>query len=318
MLSKWLAQQVRHPAVYKFPVTNVTELVAPDEFMLDYLALALLLALGDPQQIRDDYKLLLKDAEDNSLSILTNYLHTHTLPDKSVMYGIGYIGNFGEVLATTFLIEFENFWFPIDKLRYREKKDWSMRLTDLCFIKRLDRTKPLVCYGEVKTITGRRNVKIAVDGHNSLVKGEARDDLTEPEVLHFITGKLIAAKKFEEATFISYIYTHNIEYDKRYDLFIVHAKEIWTEEILELLEEHPLDQRLVNFSTKVVLISQLRQLIDKAYEHSPKVAKALINSSWFGHFQVGFGNSVQSWSYRSDEKPNRDKMRCCKADKGVR
>ncbi len=26
----------------------------------------------------------------------------------------------------------------------------------------------------------------------------------------------------------------------------------------------------------------------------------------------------RSWSYKPDEKSNRDKMRCCKADKGVR
>jgi hypothetical protein len=97
MLDKWLIQQVRHPQVYKFPVTNITELSTPDECMLDYLALALLLAHGDPQQIRDDYKLLLKDAEDNSLSILTKYLDAHILLDKRIMNGITYIGNFGEV-----------------------------------------------------------------------------------------------------------------------------------------------------------------------------------------------------------------------------
>jgi hypothetical protein len=43
MLSKWLIQQVRQPSIYKFPVTDVTELDAPDECILDYLALKLLL-----------------------------------------------------------------------------------------------------------------------------------------------------------------------------------------------------------------------------------------------------------------------------------
>ncbi len=54
MLSKWLIQQVRQQSIYKFPVTDVTELVAPDQSILDYLALALLLAYGNPQQIRDN------------------------------------------------------------------------------------------------------------------------------------------------------------------------------------------------------------------------------------------------------------------------
>ncbi len=69
MLNKWLMQQVRQPSIYKFPVLDVTELIAPNEEMLDYLALALLLAHGNPQQIRDHYQLLLEDAEDNALHI---------------------------------------------------------------------------------------------------------------------------------------------------------------------------------------------------------------------------------------------------------
>ncbi len=87
-----------------------------------------------PQLIKDQYNLLLKDAEDNSLKVLKKYLEDHILPDKSILHGIARIGNFGEVLASTIMIEFENFWFPIYKLRFGEKKDWAMRLTDLCLI----------------------------------------------------------------------------------------------------------------------------------------------------------------------------------------
>ena len=82
MLSNWLTQQVRHPSGYKFPVTDVTELDAPDEEIKDYLALALLLAHGNPHQIRDQYNLLLQDAQDNSLDILKKYLEDHVLPVK--------------------------------------------------------------------------------------------------------------------------------------------------------------------------------------------------------------------------------------------
>jgi len=278
MLSKWLTQQVRQPSLYKFPVIDITELVAPDEFILDYLALALLLAYGNPQQIRDQYNLLLKDAEDNSLIILKKYLEGHVFPDKKIMSGIARIGNFGEVLASIFMIEFENFWFPIYKLRFREKKDWAMRLTDLCLINRLDGANPLVCYGEVKTISGDRDKDIAIKGHDSLVLGEARDFLAEPEILHFISTILYETGRLEEAHFISGIGLSVIKYNKRHDLFIIHSREKWTEEILDRLEGHPLDQRLVDFSTKIVLISQLRQLIDTVYDRCTTVTKALINS----------------------------------------
>src|SRR6266516_3172854 len=264
MLGKLLIQQVRHPLVYKFPVTDVTELAVPNDSTMDYLALALLLAHGNPQQIRDQYKLLLEEAEDNSLNILKKYLEDHIFPgEKRISVRIG---NFGEVLASTFLIEFENFWFPIYKLRFREKKDWAMRLTDLCLIKRLDRANPLVCYGEVKTISGECDKNIAIKGHNSLVLGEAKDVLSNPEILHFISTILYETHRFEEACFISGVELGTIKYDKRHDLIIIHSRERWTEEILHRLEGQSLDQRLVDFSIKIVLISQLRRLIDTVYD----------------------------------------------------
>src|SRR5947209_2509525 len=77
MLNKWLIQQKRQPLIYKFPVTDITELCIPEDGILDYLALTILAAHGDPQQIRDDYKLLLKDAEDNALHKLKGYLESH-------------------------------------------------------------------------------------------------------------------------------------------------------------------------------------------------------------------------------------------------
>ncbi len=238
MLSDWLIQQVRYPPVYKFPVTQVTELVAPGEEVMDYLALALLLAHGNPQQMRDQYQLRLKDAEDNALNILKKYLEDRVFPSENRISVR--VANFGEVLASTFLIDFENFWFPIYKLRFREKKDWAMRLTDLCLIKRLDGATPLVCYGEVKTISGHRDNDIAIKGHNSLVLGEAKDYLSDPEILHFVSTILYEARRLEEAHFISGIGEGNIKYDKRHDLFIIHSREKWTDEILDRLECHPL------------------------------------------------------------------------------
>src|SRR6266566_769299 len=104
MLNNWLTQQTRQTSVYKFPVTDVTELVAPSEEMMDYLALALILAYINPEQIQDQYNLFLQDAEDNSLQILKKYLEDHVFPgEKRISVRVG---NFGEVLASAFLIDF--------------------------------------------------------------------------------------------------------------------------------------------------------------------------------------------------------------------
>jgi len=276
MLSDWLLRQVRNPLLYKFPVVDITEIVTPDDRIKDHLALALLLAHGNPQQITDEYNLLLEDAEDNSLDLLKKYLENHVFPSsKRISVRVG---NFGEVLASTFMIETEDFWFPIYKLRFREKKDWAMRLTDLCLIKRSGNAKPLVCYGEVKTISGNCDKDIAIKGHESLVLGEASDIMSAPEVLHFITTILYETNKFDEARFISGIAFGAIKYNKRHDLFIIHSREEWTDEILDRLEGYSLDQRLVDFSTKVVLISRLRNLIDTTYDRCTTITKALIQS----------------------------------------
>lgn len=153
-----------------------------------------------------------------------------------------------------------------------------MRLTDLCLIKQLDGTDPLVCYGEVKTVSVNRDKDIAIKGHNSLVIGEVKDFLSDPEILHFITTILYETLRLDEAFFISGIELGAIKYNKRYDLFIIHSSEKWTEEILDRLEGHPLDERLTDFSTKIVLISQLRQLIDAVYARCTTVTEALIKS----------------------------------------
>ncbi len=39
--------------------------------------------------------------------------------------------------------------------------------------------------------------------------------------------------------------------------------------------------------------------------------------SWFGHFQVGCGNSVQSWSYSCGDKSKSAKRCFCNSDRGV-
>jgi hypothetical protein len=101
MLKKWLIQKKRQPLIYKFPVTDITELCIPQDGILDYLALAVLAAHGDPQQIRDDYKLLIEDAEDNSLTKLKGYLESHVLPGvKNVSVRVG---NFGESMVVPFV-----------------------------------------------------------------------------------------------------------------------------------------------------------------------------------------------------------------------
>ncbi|MDY7079085.1 MAG: hypothetical protein SXV54_19395 [Chloroflexota bacterium] len=238
----------------------MAELIDPDDEVLDHLARELVFAHGSPRMIRAELEMLLEDAGEVELDIQREYIEREVLPDEERVSTR--IGNFGEVLAASVLIAFEGFWLPIYKLRFREKRNWAVRLTDLCLIKVDNLPRPMVCYGEAKTKSTGCNLQLAVKGHESLAKDDA---LANPEILHFICTWLYETGMYDEARFISQIRLGKLAYDKRHDLFMVHNKESWREEILDNLEDCQLDERLVDFSVKVVLITDLRQVIDKAY-----------------------------------------------------
>jgi len=272
MLYKWLTYQERNPSNYKFAVLDVVESSNPDDEILDYLAHELVLAHGSPRMIKTEYEILLEDAEEVKLDILKTYIEEEILPAKDRISTR--IGNFGEILAAKFLMEFEGFWLPIYKLRFREKKNWAMRLTDLCLIKVDDLPKPFVCYGEVKTKSAGCNLQLAVEGHSSLAKDDA---LANPEILHFICVWLYETGQHKAGDFLSRIRLGKLEYDKRHDLFLVHNRDDWSEEILDNLEACDLDERLVDFSVKVVLIAELKWVIDSAYARAWIGVEEIVN-----------------------------------------
>jgi hypothetical protein len=272
MLRRWLTCQERNPSDHKYVIIDVAELIEPDDEVLDHLARELVLAHGSPQMIKTELEMLLEDAGEVKLDILREYIEKEVLPDEERV--ATRVGNFGEVLAADVLIAFEAFWLPIFKLRFREKRNWAVRLTDLCLIKVDDLPRPMVCYGEAKTKSTGCNLQLAVEGHESLAKDDA---LANPEILRFICMWLYETEMYDEAEFISQIRLGKLDYNKRHDLFLVHNEECWREEILDNLEDCQLDERLVDFSVKVVLVAELRQVIDEVYARAWLAAGELLD-----------------------------------------
>lgn len=128
MLNKWLLNRNSNSPGYKFAVTDISELCGVDDQILDYLAYEIVIAHAPPKIIQIEYNLLLEDLENANLEVLRdyvleNYVQEEVLPDKDNRPGSrSRVGNFGEILAAKFLVEFEDFWIPIYKLRFREKK----------------------------------------------------------------------------------------------------------------------------------------------------------------------------------------------------
>lgn len=274
-LKKWLTSSKRIPLVYKFAVVDVEEISIPNDEIFDYLGRELLLAHGSPKKIKKECEKLIRDAGENQLDIIKRYIENQVLPSRELngkrRKNPTWFGNFGEVLAARYLIEFEEFRLPIYKLRFRDKRNWASRLTDLCLVK-LDRlSEPTICYGEVKTKSSGCNKKLAVDGHYSLAKDDA-------EILSFICTWLYETDRIEEADFISDIRLGLQSYIKKHVLFLIHNKESWTDEILDNLEDCELDQRLVDFAVNVVLIDKLGKVIDPAYDQA-----------WIGAMEIADG-----------------------------
>jgi hypothetical protein len=249
----------------------VIELSAPDDAVLDYLAREVILAHSNPRLLHDVLEELCHDTEEIHLQEFRQFVETMILDMQKTAT---LVGNFGEVVAAKLLVEFEGFWFPVYKLRFREKKAWAMRLTDLCLIKMGDLPQPQVCYGEVKTNSSHYNSALGIKGHDSLAKDDA---LTDPEVLRFLSNVLYEAEKFDEGRFLVRIWLDKISYTKRYDLFLVHDRATWRDEILDNLNGHNLDERLVNFSVKVLHIERLRHVIDSVYARTWIAAREVAN-----------------------------------------
>lgn len=281
MLTNWLTLNRRTPSSFRFGVIDITETTRPDvsdpnDEIINYLANRLLLAHGDPEMIKGECQILLKDAETLDLDVIKKYVEEEVLPTRDRGLKLStWIGNFGEILAAQFLIETEGFWFPIYKLRFREKRTWAMQLTDLCLIKVDGLSRPLVCYGEVKTRSSKKcDRKVGIEGHDSLVKDDA---LQKPEILRFVCNLLYSMGKYEEAELLSRLRLERLEYDRKHSLFLVHEQTTWDEEILGNLQAHALDPQLVSFSVNVVLIQQLRQIIDESYARAWQGVEVLFN-----------------------------------------
>jgi len=183
------------------------------------------------------------------------------------------IGNFGEIIATLFLINFREYSCPIYKLQFRDNKNWSVRLTDLCLFK-LDKIPAVVCYGEVKTKTSKFKGALGVEAYESLAINEIQRN---PEILIFIKRKLHDLKKMEEAEVITKIQYKKIKSISEYKLFLIHENKTWKEIALKKLNEYLQDKTCDDLQMNIVLINDLRSIIEKTYNAAPLAAESIIN-----------------------------------------
>jgi len=273
MISNWLTCSNCIENVYPFTAKFFDEAHEPSDDIQSNISSNLAAAYINPQMAKAELQILLESATNIDLDIIRNYVECEILPDKNKV--ATWVGNFGEILTASLLIEIEGFGFPIYKLRYREKRNWAMRMTDLFLIKMSDSEIPLLCFGEVKTRSSSCNKDIGIEGHRSLATDDSLND--SPEMLNFVCRMLFEKEDYEQAQIMSKIRLGKQPHNRRYDLFLIHELDSWNDEIVERLANHDIDERLSNFSLNVVKIKNLRILIESCYAKIHDRIEELIN-----------------------------------------
>lgn len=117
------------------------------------------------------------------LSAAAEYFEAHVASSENVR-----IGDFGEVIAGHLLKEEEDVSRPIEKLRYRESPDWSMKLTDVFCVRVDDDRFVGFIFGESKAGTTPPRNSLGKDAYRQIHRDIEGD---EPKILFFTLDRLL-------------------------------------------------------------------------------------------------------------------------------
>lgn len=255
MIARWLIVQYRLPTLFPFTVLDYSESGAVTRGdLVEFLSDKLVEGLVNTEWV---YRLL----EQADLGKLLRYLRDRVTDRKLPTM----IGDFGEILVAQLLAEMDEYVIPIPKLRFREKRNWPMRLTDVLAVKRDEGGRLAeVCLCEVKTRTRWRTdcELVGADGCKELEK-EGTAQL--PEIVSFVADKLVLLGDVELADALEELLlsANPFSIPRRFILALLFDERAWREVVLERLEGEPITSR--DFSARIIRIANLRALIDASY-----------------------------------------------------
>jgi len=256
VLLEWLNIAKRNPNPYKFQVIDISENDIDRERVAKFCAEELITAFRSLEFLSD----ILKKYRE---SVLLDYIRNNIFASE----GTGtWFGDFGEVLCTAILRDCDGHIVPIYKLRGREKQNWPMRLTDILTYKKKVGDGLLIYFSEVKTRNIRNVGRDIIEAKKDYKKLQNALENPKPEVIEFIMRRLHNIGEYEKADLFMKIYFGDIRPDKYFILFLVYEPRAWDEAILTNLNAEFNSSDSSRFEARVVLISQLRELIRNSYK----------------------------------------------------
>ena len=170
------------------------------------------------------------------------------------------VGDFGEVLAGAAICENESLTQLVQKLRYRERADWPMRLTDVFSVRVEGADITAFCFTSVKSGVTHPAATVGVEGYKQLLDDSKSE---HPEILHFVSENLFRQDLWEELLRLEQAMTSDSPTPKIYRLALIFDRDQWREDILTELGES--EQTLDDFVVYAVLLERMRDIVEASY-----------------------------------------------------
>jgi hypothetical protein len=249
-LNDWLSCQKRDPCPYsKFNVIDLEEIYYSEEIE-NYLT----------EIIYDqifDIKLLKHLAEELGWDRVKDEFISPSIPPEGSTIKKG---DFGEILFSGILEEFQGYSIPFYKVHYKFIAEQSLPRTDILALKIEDDKVIEVCFIESK-LRMSKDVYAAKKGSEQLY---ADYNIKLPDILKF-TVKILNDKKSELLNpFIKYLLDRKINTNlDNFRLSLCWEKKLWDEKALKTLESHEI--QLSKLNVHVICIDDLDIVINNVF-----------------------------------------------------
>lgn len=263
-MQNWLKEELRNNGNYCFEVFDISENYDVTDTIKSLIACELIRAFRNEKAIIHKFK-------DRPESELEEYFINKVFspPERGFPLATR-IGDWGEVFAGLYLQLVKSHNIPLYKLRFKDRKDKSVRLLDLLTIN-VDESE--VCFNEVKTKTSRvssSDYNLAHKAYEELINSY---NTSEPEIYDFIIRMLENFERFEEADRLQNLFNRNQE-SKKPCILLIFNKNHWKDDLLTYLDNQQID--ITSLCVSIFLVSNLRQLIDETYNMTVIEAKKLV------------------------------------------
>lgn len=176
------------------------------------------------------------------------------------------VGDFGEVIAGRLLGAEEGLLRPLEKLRYKDDHEWSMRLTDVFCIREESGQIVEFVFCEAKAGTTRPPRDLALKAYARLIEDAEGE---RPEIFFFILERLWAEGRHADHERLDDAMRRREPVPRGARVVLVFDASAWTDEALDALEEARVSGdvgELKNFVGYLITRAELRSLIEASYE----------------------------------------------------